>query len=262
KGEARAPSVGVRGGARLLEEVQHLLVGDLAEVAVPEADGDEGVRDGEADEVVDERADGGGRLAGADGHGEDEPPRLHAPEGVGGGRGRDAGGEPVVEEDGRLPRHVGEARLAAVEQEAAVHLPARLGGQRLERLAVDVEGVEGALVGQRHAGGHGAYAELLVPRRPHLPRDDDVEGGVEGAGDLVAEDDAPAREAEDDGFLVAVGLEPFGELAAGVLPVLEEAAVGHGGAALVRGTPSYAGAPPPFALRRRGSPQFGYPSLP
>src|SRR5690606_27761645 len=44
--------------------------------------------------------------------------------------------------------------------------------------------------------------------------------------------------------------------------VLEEAAVGHGGAALVRGTPSYAGAPPPFALRRRGSPQFGYPSLP
>src|SRR5690606_38859420 len=153
-------------------------------------------------------------------------------------------------------------RLAAVEQEAAVHLPARLGGQRLERLAVDVEGVEGALVGQRHAGGHGAYAELLVPRRPHLPRDDDVEGGVEGAGDLVAEDDAPAREAEADGSLAAVGPAPLGELAAGVLPVLEEAAVGHGGAALVRGTPSYAGAPPPFALRRRGSPQFGYPSLP
>src|SRR5215218_5656087 len=204
------------------EQLDDLFVRGLGEVPVPETYRPEVRRRLQADELVHLGAEQLGRLGGAHGRGEDEAPGFSLAERRNRSPGRHAGREAVVHQDHGSAPDVGLGPLAPEVAQPALHLRRLPLRDSLQVIVGDAEAPHDVLVEDANAaGGDGADAELGLPRRPQLARDEHLQRHPQSAGDLVPHRNPSPGEGKDYGALVAVPDQPPGQPAAGVLPVPE-----------------------------------------
>src|SRR5260221_762489 len=154
---------------RRVEQRSNLVVRRLAEIGVMRADGVERLGRREADDLVALARDLFERSLRRDRHGEDEAPRLAAPDAAQRRRHRAAGGDAVIDDDHRAARYIDRRHVAAIEATASLDL-----GELALLLRRDVAGrrfhqpddppIEHQL--RVVSADDGAEAELPGPRRP------------------------------------------------------------------------------------------------
>src|SRR5207247_570296 len=105
--------------------------------------------------------------------------------------------EPVVDDHDGAVAQVGMRPVAAVAGQPAVYLGAFPLDERLDLPFVEAEVVQqGAVEDGRAVLGDGTEADLGLSRYTDLAGGDDVEIGVDGPGDLVADRDTAAGQRE------------------------------------------------------------------
>src|SRR5215208_4899862 len=164
------------------EQFDNLLVRGLLEVSVPETYSPEVRRRLQADQLVHRGLEEICGLGGAYWRCQDEASRLPQSQGLYGGAGRHPGSEPVVDQDRGPPYHF---RLRSLSPEVAQpppYLRQLLRRDLLDVVVGDAETPDNVLVEDAHAVCRdGPDAELRLPRRPELARDEHVERRLEGA---------------------------------------------------------------------------------
>src|SRR5216683_5317227 len=116
---ARRPDA---AGHRRVEQRSHLVVRRLGEIGVMRADGVERLGRRKADDLVALAPDLFERSLRRDRHGEDEAPRLAAPDAAQRRRHRAAGGDAVIDDDHRAARYIDRRHVAAIEATASLDL--------------------------------------------------------------------------------------------------------------------------------------------
>ena len=150
-----------------------------------------------------------------------------------GGAGGDPGGESVVDDHHCLVGQVRMRPVAAVAGQPAVYLGAFPLDERLDLPFVEAEVVQqGAVEDGWAVLGDGAQAHLGLSRDTDLAGDDEVEVGVDGPGDLVADRNTAAGQREYQrpavmGDAVEVGSDDRGQRATGLGAVGEWVCVSH-----------------------------------
>ncbi len=189
---------------------------------VPLADGGEGGRGAQADQLVDLLAEGGRRVRRGDRHGQDDPGRSVRPRHPAGGRRRGAGGDAVVDHD----------RRATLQRDRRAPLPEAVGLPDELGLLGPLHLGEVVLVDPAHpddvvaqdpdtALADRAHAQLAVVGHAQLADEDHVQRGAQHVGDLEGHGHAAARQAQDDRVLGAQVSQPVGQSPAGVHSVDE-----------------------------------------
>lgn len=179
-----------------MERINDLLVGNLREVFVPFADGaEEGGGHDDADfGFVFEFVYG---VGGRDGDGDDDFSRAFSFYIVDGDFHRETGRDAVVDDDGGLAAEVERTSALAISIPSSLRLFFFCEYFVFKPFFVHESSfgfVEDAVTGNVD----GANRILLVSRRANLARDDEVEGEVEFPRDFFCNNNASARNGEDD----------------------------------------------------------------
>src|SRR5579871_1629044 len=170
------------------DEAAHLVVADLLEVLVVEADGVKRLGRREADNPIDDRAQSGARAGSGDGDPNDDRAGASRADGRRGSPHRRTGSEPVVDEN---YEPAGELRIrtrVAVGRFAPAQLTDLAVNHRVQRCSIDPEPMDELLVEDARAvAGERAHRELLMPRYAQFTDDVDVERHAEPACNLIAD---------------------------------------------------------------------------
>ena len=114
---------------------------------------------------------------------------------------------PFIDEDDGLARDRERGTVAAVERCTTVKRPAGLCADALDLLRGDAGSVDDLVVQvARAVRRNGAEGELFVPGDAEFAGEKDIQGQVQGVGDLKGDSNPAAGYAEDDRIL------PVGEL--------------------------------------------------
>src|ERR671911_2255013 len=185
------------------EQFNDLLVRGLLEVPVPEAYGPQVRRRLQADQIVHHAQKEIGGLGCAYGRCQDQSSRLPQTQGLYCGAGRHPGSEAVVDQDRGPPHHFCLGPLAPEVAQSAPYLRELLLRDLLDVVVGDAETPDHVLVEDTHtAGRDGPDAELWLPWRPELARDEHVERRSERARDLIPYRHPSSWQGEDYGPLV------------------------------------------------------------
>lgn len=223
-------AAGVRLGRKLRgragcggEELGDFSIGGLGEVCIALADAAKIGRGFKGEKAIDQGTQGGAGLTGGEGDGDDDLARVLSAEGLDCGAKGGAGGDAVIDEDDGLAGDRGRGGMAAVGELPPKKLLPLDGGLGFESRTGDAEGAHDVMVNDLHtAAGDGAHGELRVAGDAELADDEDIERGVEFAGDLRGHGDAAAREGKHENVRAVCMLhERGGEKAAGVRAVAE-----------------------------------------
>lgn len=190
------PSSPARGP---VEAGDDLLVGGGGEVCVELADGSEGLRLNDRDELVGHLADAVDPPGCGDRRGEDDASSALSVGHLAGGPGRGAGGDPVVDDDHGAPCERGPGATTAEMGRGALERGSSVGFGGRELGRGHVGSSQHLAVQHAHASlSDGAHGELGLAGRAQLVDDDYIEGSVEGCGDLERNRYATARESDND----------------------------------------------------------------
>jgi uncharacterized protein YndB with AHSA1/START domain len=218
----REASCPLRRAPRLRQCSHHLVVGDLIEPLVPQANSPEVAWGMHTDHLV-------GFL----------PQCLHAvgrthrdcqdsacgsarPDGPQGSTGSHASCQPVVDDHHGPPFELRQWPLTAIPRNAALQLGALLVRDRCDGLLVQPE--HGGAAGVDDADpvlGHGTDPELRLARRAELTDADDIELRVQTSGDLSRDRDATSREGQDDDVITVEIGETLSQLLSGIGAIAE-----------------------------------------
>ena len=177
----------------------HLLVGRGREVDVPLADAVEVLRGDDGDKLVGfvaQVADGGGRRRrGSD----DDPLRIHVPQGLDRRANGGTGGDSVVDQDDRPAAHERRRAVTPIRLLPAPQFGALPGDGGLDGLNRDLQGRNDRHVKDLYAPARdGAHGVLLLARDPELAHDKDVHRRMEALGDRVGDRDAAPGQGEHE----------------------------------------------------------------
>ncbi len=193
-----------RPGGRSLRARQQLMdlgVGDLAEIFIPESDGKESFGRFGADDLVHLTGQFPAGARGADGHGHDDPIGVLNLEGGDRGAHRGTCREPVVHKDDDPAGHAGRRTTVAVSLFAALEFPLLVRRDPLDCRLRDPVRLHHVLVQHADAAGRDrAHRKFFVTGYAELTDEKDVERKFEGAGNLVPDRNAAAREREHNGI--------------------------------------------------------------
>ncbi len=162
-------------------------------MVVPEADAVEGFWGDEAEELVYLALEVSAGLRCAGRHGDYQPARSQLAQRLDSGAHGGAGGEAVVHQDDGALRHRRQSPVAAVEPLASLQLGLLAGGDGVDLGLANAQGAHDVRVEDADAtGGDGAQGQFLLAGDAQLADDVHVQGGVEGASDLVGNRHAAA----------------------------------------------------------------------
>jgi len=205
-----------------LQELDDLLVGDLRELLVVDADRPELLELQDAYDLVANAANRASAVRRAGGHREDDVIRAPSPDRVRSGSRRYSGGEAVIDEDGGTASEVRARAIAPIQAELSVDLTTLRCGKSSDVVVSQPQRFHEPLVKDQHiVRSDRPYPKLFMTWCPELADDDDVERRVQRGGDLVRDHDAPAWQPEDVRVLVIPRADALGEDAAGLGPVGE-----------------------------------------
>ena len=211
------------------EQVDDLFVFQLREALEELADCIEVLRGVEADEAVHRAAQPCACGRRRDGNSDDELGGLHLAEREDGGVDAGSGGDAIIDEEDGLAGELERWSVAAIEDGTLVQELANLGGDALDLFRSDARCPDDALIqitgvrGVELSSRDGPEGKFFVAGDAKLVGEKDVQRQTQGLGDLRGDDDAATRDSEDDGGGAIGELgQVSGELASGVLTVLED----------------------------------------
>jgi len=205
------------------EELGDFGIGGLGEVCVALADAAKIGRGVKGEKALDKGTQGGTGLTRGDGCGDDDLARVLRAEGLDCGAKGGAGGDAVIDEDDSFSSDRGRGGMAAIGELPTMKLLALNGGFSFKGSTRDAESTHHIMVYDLDAArGDGAHGEFCVAGDAELADDEDIERGVEFAGNLRGHGDAAAREGKHENVRAAGMLhERGGKKAAGVRAVAE-----------------------------------------
>jgi hypothetical protein len=214
-----------------IEKPHHFVVGYLAKILVPEADGIEIGRGKEADDAVDfgrERPDGVGS---GHGHRKHDLARAFGADRSNSSANGAAGRYAIIDDNDRTISKHG-SRVITAKPPHALFDFATLALGRFGQLVVGKPDVSENLTSKVDVSsfGDGTHAELRMPGNSDLSHHPHIERSVERARDFVADRNAPARKRENDGMLLRVCSKFRCQLAAGIFSIAKP---GHTGLDLI-----------------------------
>jgi hypothetical protein len=204
-----APGVGA------LEQVAHLLVAHLREVAIPRADGAKLSRRHQADDLVDDATQRRARARRRDRHGDDRASRPLLSDVQRGGQHRRSRGQPVVDQHDRPVGQRQRGTIGSIQALPALQLAPLLAFDRLQLLRGELQARHERLVDDaRAAACDCAKGQLFVAGHAELSHHVYVERCAEAARDLIGDRHAAARQAKHQGVAPGARVQLLGEQAA------------------------------------------------
>ena len=208
------------------EDGRDLLVGDLGEVVVPDADCPQVHGQLDAHEIIDFFRKLVSDVWCSHRYRQDDASRtLRLCDLNRGARGAAGGDAVVYDDDGPAAQTLG-MRIAPEASDALFDLLALLLDDFRDLLRAEADAPAKLAVHERDAAFRDrAEPQLGLPWNAQFAHDEHVERRVERTGDLIADGDAPARKGQNDGRFASIFLQQCGQLATGLTAIFE----GHAG---------------------------------